>query len=422
MIPMTKPYQLTWEELEQYNGTSGGKSSNGKLRYYCPIHGGDNQLSFVVNPNNNDHFVCHTCGAWGYLKSECDSQYNWKNNDCVIPSTRQKTLSKHEPILQDPHRSTDLDWKSCFQEPCWADELKAFQEALPNSIGESYLKDRGISLINVAQKYGVGYAKDRHWLGRNWKLGRVVFPLTTPDGQLLSLYGRAVERDDHLFPCNKGDKHDITQGEKGMFNAKALLEDRVFICEAAIDALNLLALGYNACAIIGTGGLRWEWVKSKKIYFALDNDEAGHAAYDKYKHQGFTRGKSVYRVLPSDLGGCKDINEAWKKGLLNVKTLLEDERSNQKPILTDPEEQAKTINNSQRVEPVNPDLWQKETAWFQETYQQNRDILLALATRKMPPGTNVKEMVDSCNDYLNRCLKMLGLYEWVADLYAMVRN
>lgn len=57
---------------------------------------------------------------------------------------------------------------------------------------------------------------------------------------------------------------------------------------------------------------------------------------------------------------------------------------------------------------------QKETVWFQETYQQNREALLVLAARKMPPGTNVREMVQSCHDYLTRQLEMPGLYEWVA--------
>ena len=54
---------ISLAEIEAYNGQGQGKLSGGKLRYYCPVHGGDNQRSFEVNPDTG-HFKCHACSAW----------------------------------------------------------------------------------------------------------------------------------------------------------------------------------------------------------------------------------------------------------------------------------------------------------------------------------------------------------------------
>src|SRR5262249_58560456 len=77
--------------------------------------------------------------------------------------------------------------------PDLAQQLAAFQAALPGSRGEVYLQQRGIPLP-LAQQCGVGYAGPGTWLhaARDWRGGRVVFPHTTPDGHLVTLYGRAV--------------------------------------------------------------------------------------------------------------------------------------------------------------------------------------------------------------------------------------
>jgi DNA primase len=77
--------------------------------------------------------------------------------------------------------------------PDLAQQLAAFQTALPGSRGETYLQQRGIPLV-LAQQYGVGYAAPGTWphAARDWRAGRVVFPHTTLDGRLVNLYGRAV--------------------------------------------------------------------------------------------------------------------------------------------------------------------------------------------------------------------------------------
>jgi hypothetical protein len=94
-----------------------------------------------------------------------------------------------------------------------AQQLAAFQAALPGSRGEAYLKQRGMPLA-LAQQRGVGSAapgRGPH-AARDWRDGRVVFPHNTPDGRLVNLYGRAVGTAEQV-PTAK--RHDHLPGAKG---------------------------------------------------------------------------------------------------------------------------------------------------------------------------------------------------------------
>ena len=93
-----------------------------------------------------------------------------------------------------------------------AQELAAFQAALPGSRGAAYLQQQGIPLT-LAQQCGVGYAGPSTWphAARDWSRGRVVFPHTTPDGRLVNLYGRAVGTAEQV---PKAKRHDNLPGVK----------------------------------------------------------------------------------------------------------------------------------------------------------------------------------------------------------------
>lgn len=105
---------------------------------------------------------------------------------------------------------------------------------------------------------------------RQWREGRIVFPHSNPSGKIkiINLYGRAIGRSvpKHL-------RHANLPGPKGVFNASALLQPSVYVCEGVFDALSLLAAGYsNVCALFGTYGLRWEWVQAGTLIFCIPGD------------------------------------------------------------------------------------------------------------------------------------------------------
>jgi len=294
-----KRVRLSLRDLEAYRGQGPGKKYGNKLRFYCPIHGSDHQRSLKVDPKTG-HFKCYACGAWGYLEEYQGAPY--------------KPLREAHEAVQEPRPKTDL-----------LPVIKELQRALPGSLGEEYLKRRGIPL-EVALAYGTGYAAYGKWPHlangkpvRQWKWGRVTFPHTNPKGEVINLYGRAVGADNKV---PKEQRHDHLPGPKGVFNGPALNAETVYICEGVFDALSLITAGYpNAVAIFGVNGLRWDWVKAKRLVFCLDQDQAGQQWKDLAWYASVVLGKEAYFLPKEAYGGCKDLNEAWAKyGHLDIGT------------------------------------------------------------------------------------------------------
>jgi DNA primase len=201
-----------------------------------------------------------------------------------------------------------------------AQQLAAFQAALPGSRGDTYLQQRGIPLA-LAQQLGVGYAAPGTWphAARDWRGGRMIFPHTTPDGRLVNLYGRAVGTAEQV---PKAQRHDHLPGVKGYFNAAALQAGPgpLWVCEGAFDALALLTAGVSrVVAIFGVQGWRWDWAREvRELVFALDADVAGQQQWRQLARQAALRGKRVAVLPAAAYGGCKDVSEAWATGVLAV--------------------------------------------------------------------------------------------------------
>jgi hypothetical protein len=204
--------------------------------------------------------------------------------------------------------------------PDLAEQLTAFQAALPGSRGAAYLQQRGIPLA-LAQQLGVGYAAPGTWphAARDWRGGRVVFPHTTPEGRLVNLYGRAVGTEEQV---PKAKRHDHLPGAKGYFNATALQVgiEPLWVCEGAFDALPLLAAGVpRVVAIFGVQGWRWDWVRHVcALVFALDADPAGQQQWRQLARQAALRGKRVSVLEFVAYGGQKDVGAAWAAGVLRI--------------------------------------------------------------------------------------------------------
>lgn len=314
---MSGQAKLTLAELEAYRGQGPGKRSGGKLRYYCPIHGSDRQRSLELDPDTG-RFHCYACGAWGYLEEKKQEWIEERKREKAwrSPGVR-RSLPNSKGILTPtrPIRRPQTGSQEPKTRPDLAALLTELQQALPGSWGEEYLRRRGIPL-ELARAHGVGYAAAGKWPHlkdgrpvRQWRWGRLVFPHTNPAGEVINLYGRAVGSNDKV---PKTERHDHLPGPKGVFNARALNAETVIICEGVFDALSLMAAGYpNSCAIFGVDGLRWEWVRAKRLVFALDQDPAGQQQWRQLAQEAILRGHEVYYLPESVYGGYKDLNEAW---------------------------------------------------------------------------------------------------------------
>jgi hypothetical protein len=302
------------------------------LRAFCPFHGSDRQRSLRVQVQSG-RFVCFACGAWGYMDT---ARAQWREEQqrqaaFQWPLARRQRLThcrqsppprSRPPAAAARPRSADppASRASAPARPDLAQQLAAFQGALPDSRGAAYLQQRGIPLA-LAQQHGVGYAAPGTWphAARDWRGGRVVFPHTTPDGRLVNLYGRAVGTPAQV---PKATRHDHLPGVKGYFNAVALQGDAgpLWVCEGAFDALALLAAGVpRVVAIFGVQGWRWDWAREvRELVFALDADAAGQQQWRQLARQAALRGKRVAVLPAAAYGGCKDVSDAWATGVLAV--------------------------------------------------------------------------------------------------------
>jgi DNA primase len=314
---------LTLADLESYRSQGSGRLCGRYLRYYCPIHKGDHQRSLSLDPETG-RFFYFACGAWGYLE---EKKREWIKKHKENKEHKKESVSKpkenhtdqsvidscicetKKPAISPPFYSKEPSLTPCLQQV-----LHELQEALPRSLGEEYLKSRGIPL-ELAKAFGVGYAAYGKWphmangrLVRQWRFGRLVFAHTNPYGKVVNLYGRAIGNSKNV---PKEVRHDHLPSAKGVFNAKALAQDSVFVCEGVFDALSLMAAGYsNAVAIFGVDGLKWEWVKAKRLVFCLDQDEAGRK-WRKLAWEGTLRGLEIYFLQDQVYAGYKDLNETW---------------------------------------------------------------------------------------------------------------
>lgn len=194
---------------------------------------------------------------------------------------------------------------------------RVYRQALPASIGQRYLEDRGISL-DAATQCGLGYAASGHWprAKRDNEHGRIVFCGYSYDDpeRVVNLYGRAVE------PVGKWLRHDIAyDSDKGFWSTdpvKALTADSVIVTEGPFDALvlSLSASPFPAVAVFGTQSFRFEsFPRAHKVIFAFDNDQAGVEAFQKLAFEGLMRGVEVFRLPASIYRNCKDLAESFQK-------------------------------------------------------------------------------------------------------------
>jgi DNA primase catalytic core len=113
--------------------------------------------------------------------------------------------------------------------------------------------------------------------GRELLAGCLVVPLRDLTGDVVSLYGRAIDRDQHLY---------LPGPRCGLVNAAcAGTTDELILTESVLDALSFLEAGIpNAIPLYGTNG--WtpdhdallEKHRIRRVLLALDGDEAGRRA------------------------------------------------------------------------------------------------------------------------------------------------
>ncbi len=126
--------------------------------------------------------------------------------------------------------------------------------------------------------------------------GCLVVPLRDLAGNVVSLYGRSITRDQHLY---------LPGPRRGLVNAQcAATCDELILTESVIDALSFLQAGIpNAIPLYGTNG--WtadheallEKHRVRRVVLSLDSDEAGQKAAASLSEKLRSRGIAVTNVV-----------------------------------------------------------------------------------------------------------------------------
>lgn len=356
------------------------KTQRGQWKGSCPWHDSDSGTCFTVDPETLD-WHCFSCGRGGgplEYAAELDGTgadapflQKWRAlselTGCEGPGARETgsgTTSGSPRRSRGAHRSgkpaktrkpagasvraapapneipkrlgtesasTQRPKAGPYTERELRSALVEYRRALPASDrAREYIEGRGLS-VDTLYQLGCGYAAPGEWLEddvqnengtyvHRAKRGRIVTPHTTPSGQLVNLYGRAVGAGPDWL------KHRHLQGPKGLFNAPAIREGGgpLVVCESSLDALSMIEAGApRAVAVHGKSGLPWKEVRGavETVVIALDEDAGAETA--KLARAATLRGVEAHILPSSAYGGHSDPNAALQAGALDLSYLAE---------------------------------------------------------------------------------------------------
>jgi len=294
----------------------------------CPFHE-DHEPSLVVNPEKQLWNCFGACSGNGG-KSGGDVFAFVAKKDGVTFLEAMKRLGYEEPEhsgSRAPRRAPASHVSTAGRRHLLASVVghyhKAFRE---RPEGQTYLKGRGLDAPEMLQAFEVGYVDgsllktfdaggeiggallDAGLLtasGRELFLGCVVFPLRLPEEGIVGLYGRHVQRDQHLY---------LPGPRRGLFHWQALKgSEHVVLTESVIDALTLYQAGIrNVSCVYGVQGFTADHeeliqrFRVRRVTLLLDGDDAGERATgtigDRLRQLGL-------EVGVARLAGAKDANE-----------------------------------------------------------------------------------------------------------------
>jgi DNA primase len=152
--------------------------------------------------------------------------------------------------------------------------------------------------------------------------GSIILPIHDQAGNVVEIYGRKITQG--LRPGTPNHLY-LPGPHAGIWNAAALDEKEVILCEAPLDALTFYVHGIeNVTFIFGTQGFTGELLdalvnrKTQSVKLAYDADEAGNRAAERDTEKLMAKGIEVFRVrFPAGM----DVNEYASKVTPAAKSL-----------------------------------------------------------------------------------------------------
>ncbi len=282
----------------------------------CPFHSPDRTPSFFVDPAMGTWKCFGACAAKGDERSGGDViRFVMKADKLSFRAALDKlgVPLDMQPTKRGASKNDDIALLNRVAE-FYARSLQS------SPVAQQYLASRGIGSTELWSAYRIGYADGslvakakgsmRDTLvrlgvitdaGRELLDGCIVFPLIDRSGAVVDLYGRATDRDQHLY---------LPGAKRGLFNAETLRgAEEVILTESIIDAMSCIEAGVmNVLPLYGTNGFTNDHatllaeVKPSRIALALDTDDAGRAATAKLARElAQTHDVRVVEITRKDL-------------------------------------------------------------------------------------------------------------------------
>lgn len=300
----------------------GSKDFAGK----CPFHQ-DDKPSFIVSPDKG-LFHCMGCGVAGNCIQfvERFDGVSFRHAFEILAEGRGFTVAATEPLRRATVPRLDLPFDPASDDAALMRQVVDYyhERLMKTPAAVDYLRGRGLWHEEAADRFRIGFADRTLGLrlpDKNRKEGSVirmrlqklgliresghehfngciVLPIWNGDG-LGEMYGRRITK-----PCREAPPHLYLSGpHEGIWNADALNEGELILCEAPFDALTFWVNGFkNVTFIYGTEGFTDELFdailakKVRRVRIAYDADDAGNRAAARDTERFLAHGIEVYRV------------------------------------------------------------------------------------------------------------------------------
>ena len=294
----------------------------------CPFHP-DREPSFVVSPAKG-LFHCLGCGAAGnaiQFVEKFDGVSFRHAFELLAAGTPAFSARSSVPLKQStvPRLEAPLD-PAADEGPLLLQVVDFYHERLlATPAALDYLAGRGLRHEEAIERFRLGFAdrtlglrlpeanrKDGAAIrkrlqdlgilresGHEHFNGCAVLPVFTDTGAVGEMYGRRIVR-----PSAGAPKHLYLPGpHRGIWNADALTEPELILCEAPFDALTFWVNGFrNVTFIYGTQGFTEELFAAlvshrvRRVRLAYDADEAGDTAAARDLERLTAQGIECFRV------------------------------------------------------------------------------------------------------------------------------
>lgn len=269
------------------------------FRGLCPIHQ-ERHPSFVVYPP--DRWWCYGCERGGDVFDFVQEVEHLTFKEALQFLAEGKLPTHKVPTPKEwlevppPFGNTPLGEKEYHL----LEEVTAFYHLalFANPFALKYVEGRAISRSTI-ERFRVGYAPGdrlaRFLTFKGWDLqlahdvglltprgaffqGRVIVPEMDERGRVIHLSGRDIRGQEPKYLFMAG----VSKPVYGL--PKLQVGRPVFVVEGAFDWLTLLQWGYQALCLLGLHLNREDahrLCQARRIYLALDNDEAGQRASEE---------------------------------------------------------------------------------------------------------------------------------------------